>query len=190
MHAGTGLVARTVGVQVCDTNFRCHPIVPIMHACVSQGCELCIRYASGTLMTCRYLCASCPNTGRSSSKLAPCDRKATSAKRQCCGEQLLQREGLRQRLLQRAGVCMDGSPVEGITQADALLLVSGSHPVRGALSWTGLLQDSTSALQAAAALRAQGLLPQRTALWAVANPFRDSPESLQRKAQQAPSHST
>ena len=98
------------------------------------------------------------------------------------GGQLRQREGLRQRILLRAGMRMDGSPAEGIAPADALLLVSGSHPVRGALSWTGLLQDSTSALQAAAALRARGLLPQRTALWAVANPFRDAPGSLQRKA--------
>ena len=98
------------------------------------------------------------------------------------GGQLRQREGLRQRILQRAGMRMDGSPAEGIAPADALLLVSGSHPVRGALSWTGLLQDSASALQEAAALRAQGLLPRRTALWAVANPIRDSPDSLQRKA--------
>jgi hypothetical protein len=89
---------------------------------------------------------------------------------------------VRRRILLRAGLCEDGSPSQGIAPADGLLLVSGSHPARGVLGWTGLQQDSAAGLQAAAALKQQGLLPQHTALWAVANPLIDAPASLERKA--------
>ena len=66
--------------------------------------------------------------------------------------------------------------------ADALLLVSGSHPVRGALAWSGVLQDSVAALRLAHSLREQGLLPPQTSLWAVANPLVDAADTLERKA--------
>ena len=88
---------------------------------------------------------------------------------------------MRERILLRAGVSADGCPLPGVTRADALLLVSGSHPFRSALSWTGMLQDSTAALLAALRLQQEGLLPADTALWAVANPLADAPEQLERK---------
>ncbi len=90
-------------------------------------------------------------------------------------------KGVRERLLLRAGFAADGCPLPGIQRADALLLVSGSHPFRSALSWTGLLQDSTAALCAAQRLQQEGLLPSHLGLWAVANPMVDAPEGLQRK---------
>lgn len=95
--------------------------------------------------------------------------------------QLRGAEGVRERLLLRAGVSADGCPLPGIRRADALLLVSGSHPFRSALSWTGMLQDSTAALRTAQRLQQQGLLPSQTALWAVANPLLDAPAGLERK---------
>ena len=96
--------------------------------------------------------------------------------------QLRGQEGLRRRILLRAGLREDGSALEGIAPADGLLLVSGSHPARGALRWTGMLQDSRAGLKQAAALKRQGLLPRSTALWAVANPLVDAADSLERKA--------
>ena len=59
-------------------------------------------------------------------------------------------EAIAQRLLERAGVSQQGEPLQGACPADALLLVSGSHALRPALSWTGALQvQSQTALQTA-----------------------------------------
>jgi hypothetical protein len=88
---------------------------------------------------------------------------------------------VRRRLLLRAGVDGRGHPLPEVQQAEALLVVSGSQPLRGALSWTGLLQDSSRALRSAEQLQQEGLMPGQVALWAVANPVRDSADSLARK---------
>ncbi|BDA40706.1 hypothetical protein COCOBI_01-3590 [Coccomyxa sp. Obi] len=98
-----------------------------------------------------------------------------------CGVQLRGHEQLRRRLLLRAGLEEDGRSAAGVRPADALLLVSGSHPLRRALAWSGVLQDSVSALHLAHSLRDQGLLPPQTSLWAVANPLVDTPDTLERK---------
>lgn len=51
-------------------------------------------------------------------------------------------EAVAQRLHARAGVARDGAPLQDAAAADALLLVSGSHALRPAFSWTGALQVS------------------------------------------------
>ena len=59
-------------------------------------------------------------------------------------------EAIAQRLLERAGLSQQGEPLQDACPADALLLVSGSHALRPALSWTGALQvQSETALQTA-----------------------------------------
>ncbi|CAL5225519.1 g8349 [Coccomyxa viridis] len=97
------------------------------------------------------------------------------------GVQLRGPEALAQRLQERAGVARNGAPLQEAAAADALLLVSGSHALRPALSWTGALQDSKSALQIARKQREHGCLPKALSLWAVSNPLRDSPDSVLRK---------
>ena len=59
---------------------------------------------------------------------------------QRCPVQLRGLEALAQRLQARAGVARDGARLQDAATADALLLVSGSHALRPALSWTGALQ--------------------------------------------------
>jgi hypothetical protein len=54
--------------------------------------------------------------------------------------------------------------------ADALLLVSGSHPVRTLPLLQQFLPGSVAMLRQAAQLKQRGVLPQQMALWAVANP--------------------
>ena len=54
--------------------------------------------------------------------------------------QLRRPEAIAQRLLERAGLSQQGEPLQDACPADALLLVSGSHALRPALSWTGALQ--------------------------------------------------
>jgi hypothetical protein len=54
--------------------------------------------------------------------------------------------------------------------ANALLLVSGSHPVRQLPMASQLLPGSVHMLQRAVQLKQQGVLPQQLELWAVANP--------------------
>jgi hypothetical protein len=54
--------------------------------------------------------------------------------------------------------------------ADALLLVSGSHPVRQLPMAAQLLPGSVKMLQRGTQLKHQGVLPQQCELWAVANP--------------------
>lgn len=88
---------------------------------------------------------------------------------------------MRERVLLRGGFCPDGCPLPGVARAEGLLFVSGSHPFRRALGWTGMLQDSTAALHIAQRLQQQGLLPNQTGLWAVANPMIDPAERLEQK---------
>ncbi|KAF6260457.1 hypothetical protein COO60DRAFT_891899 [Scenedesmus sp. NREL 46B-D3] len=54
--------------------------------------------------------------------------------------------------------------------ADALLLVSGSHPVRTLPLLQQFLPGSVAMLRQASQLKQCGVLPQQLALWAVANP--------------------
>ena len=49
-------------------------------------------------------------------------------------------EAIVQRLLAHAGLSQQGERLQDACLADALLLVSGSHALRPALSWTGALQ--------------------------------------------------
>ncbi|KAK9821226.1 hypothetical protein WJX81_003530 [Elliptochloris bilobata] len=79
--------------------------------------------------------------------------------------QLRSRQALEARLLQRAERGPSGE------RADALLLVSGSHPLRDVLAPAGLLPDALHSLRAAAAMRTAGQLPLSLSLWAVANPL-------------------
>ena len=83
--------------------------------------------------------------------------------------QLRSRAALEARLLQRAG-CSPSGELTGAA-ADALLLVSGSHPLRDVLAPTGVLPGALQLLRTAAALRAAGRLPRSLSLWAVANPL-------------------
>ncbi|KAI8462952.1 MAG: hypothetical protein J3K34DRAFT_527376 [Monoraphidium minutum] len=57
-----------------------------------------------------------------------------------------------------------------VPPADALLMVSGSHPGRQVPFVDRLLPGSVSLLRTAAALRTAGAIPAATSLWAVANP--------------------
>lgn len=66
--------------------------------------------------------------------------------------------------------------------ADALLLVSGSHPARRLPFVAPWLQDSFSLLKEASRMRDQGVLPSDLSLWAVENPV-NPPERLWRKAE-------
>jgi len=85
--------------------------------------------------------------------------------------QLRSRSALEARLLQRAGRRADGGRAAGVAAADALLLVSGSHPLRDLAAPARLAAGALEALRAAAALRAAGRLPRALSLWAVANPL-------------------
>jgi len=54
--------------------------------------------------------------------------------------------------------------------ADALLLVTGSHPLRTLPGSRRLLPTSLATLELASQLKARGVIPAATQLWAVANP--------------------
>jgi hypothetical protein len=72
-----------------------------------------------------------------------------------------------------AGVTVTGTRMreqEHRPHADALLLVSGSHPVRQLPMLPRLLPGSVQMLAAAEGLKRTGVLPQQLELWAVANP--------------------
>jgi hypothetical protein len=72
-----------------------------------------------------------------------------------------------------AGVTASGrraAASEHRPHADALLLVSGSHPMRQLPLAAQLLPGTLALLQRGVALRAQGMLPPELELWAVANP--------------------
>jgi hypothetical protein len=66
--------------------------------------------------------------------------------------------------------------------ANALLLLSGSHPARQLPFLAPWLQDSFSLLREASRMRDHGELPSNLGLWAVENPV-NPPERLWRKAE-------
>ena len=87
------------------------------------------------------------------------------------GAQCRSRDDLRARM-QKA--CKQGVMVEtkgGGGNADALLLLSGSHPARALPFADSLLASSFSMLRDAVEMRRKGDLPESVALWAVENPI-------------------
>lgn len=96
--------------------------------------------------------------------------------------QLRSRSALEARLLQRAGRRAEGGRAAGVAAADALLLVSGSHPLRDLAAPARLAAGALDALRAAAALRAAGRLPRALSLWAVANPLTERAARVAAKA--------
>ncbi|EFJ49424.1 hypothetical protein VOLCADRAFT_117216, partial [Volvox carteri f. nagariensis] len=74
---------------------------------------------------------------------------------------------IERRLVATAG---DGAVFAGGQRADALLCVSGSHPVRSLPLVSRFLYSSLDTLRLAQRLRRRGYLPPDTQLWVVANP--------------------
>lgn len=89
------------------------------------------------------------------------------------GAQLRGLTDITQAMCLAAGVSPDGSRLaeqHHTPHADALLLLSGSHPVRQLPLMRQVLPGSVQMLQQAVQLKQQGVLPQQLELWAVANP--------------------
>lgn len=89
------------------------------------------------------------------------------------GAQLRRMDDISVSLCTAAGVTASGevqAPSEHQPHADALLIVSGSHPVRQLPLLQQLLPNSVAILKHAMQLKRQGVLPASVALWAVANP--------------------
>ncbi|CAM9828125.1 unnamed protein product, partial [Ectocarpus fasciculatus] len=84
---------------------------------------------------------------------------------------------LRRRLAAAAGVDAEGAEVRSVRPADALLLVSGSHPVRRLPFAKSFLPDVYDELRLATTMRNSGHLPKGLALWAVANPLAEANEA-------------
>lgn len=89
------------------------------------------------------------------------------------GAQLRSLEDTAEAMCWAAGVTPSGKQLkqeDHRPHADALLLVSGSHPVRQLPMAAQLLPGSVKMLQRGTQLKQQGVLPQQCELWAVANP--------------------
>ncbi|CAN0364322.1 unnamed protein product [Ectocarpus sp. 12 AP-2014] len=86
------------------------------------------------------------------------------------------RDELRRRLAVAAGVDAEGTKVRNVRPADALLLVSGSHPGRRLPFAKSFLMDVYDELRLATSMRNSGHLPEGLALWAVANPLTEVDE--------------
>jgi hypothetical protein len=89
------------------------------------------------------------------------------------GAQLRSLQDTAEAMCWAAGVTPTGQKLDQQDErphADALLLVSGSHPVRQLPMASQLLPGSVHMLQRAVQLKQQGVLPQQLELWAVANP--------------------
>ncbi|CAM9525636.1 unnamed protein product [Ectocarpus sp. 8 AP-2014] len=84
---------------------------------------------------------------------------------------------LRRRLAVAAGVDAEGAKVRNVRPADALLLVSGSHPGRRLPFAKSFLPDVYDELRLATSMRNSGQLPKGLALWAVANPLAEADEA-------------
>ena len=85
-----------------------------------------------------------------------------------------------ERLLRAAA---EGSWPSGARPPDALLCVSGGHPVRMLPGVGSLLWSSFDTLQLAGEMRERGELPASLSLWAVENPMLNPVSRLQRKAE-------
>lgn len=89
------------------------------------------------------------------------------------GAQLRSLEDTAEAMCWAAGVTPSGkqlAPDDHRPHADALLLVSGSHPMRQLPLAAQLLPGSVKMLQRGAQLKQAGVLPPHLELWAVANP--------------------
>ncbi|CAB1121101.1 unnamed protein product [Ectocarpus sp. CCAP 1310/34] len=75
------------------------------------------------------------------------------------------------------GVDAEGAKVPNVRPADALLLVSGSHPGRRLPFAKSFLMDVYDELRLATSMRNSGHLPKGLALWAVANPLTEVDEA-------------
>eukprot|EP01023_Acetabularia_acetabulum_P035640 TRINITY_DN3363_c0_g1_i5.p1 TRINITY_DN3363_c0_g1~~TRINITY_DN3363_c0_g1_i5.p1 ORF type:complete len:610 (-),score=76.64 TRINITY_DN3363_c0_g1_i5:117-1946(-) len=84
--------------------------------------------------------------------------------------QLRSRSQIRHSLLAACGLDEKGEQQPGHDPADALLLVSGSHPGRQLNGAKKHVQNSLDMLSMAYDMRAEGDIPQSVSLWAVANP--------------------
>lgn len=96
------------------------------------------------------------------------------------GAQLNNMASISRTMCAAAGVTPTGEskPVsEHRPHADALLLVSGSHPLRQVPLLTQVLPSSVKMLTHASTLKEQGILPQQLSLWAVANPVTEKDAS-------------
>ncbi|CAM9557840.1 unnamed protein product [Ectocarpus sp. 4 AP-2014] len=91
--------------------------------------------------------------------------------------QLSRQKELRRRLAVAAGVDAEGARVRNVRPADALLLVSGSHPGRRLPFARSFLPDVYDELRLATSMRDSGHLPKGLALWAVANPLAEVDEA-------------
>jgi len=94
---------------------------------------------------------------------------------QTVAAQLRSRSAIEEKL-QSAAVSADGSRA-----ADAVLCLSGSHPMRRLPSSSRWLQSSFSILRQAADLKQKGKLPVDLSLWAVENPLVNPPRRLEEK---------
>lgn len=106
------------------------------------------------------------------------------------GAQLRSLEDTAEAMCWAAGVTPSGHKLpeeEHRPHADALLLVSGSHPVRQLPMASQLLTGSVGMLQRGTQLKQQGVLPPQLELWAVANPVteRDASYTEQKVGQTA-----
>ncbi|CAM9539302.1 unnamed protein product, partial [Hapterophycus canaliculatus] len=88
--------------------------------------------------------------------------------------QMSREKDLRRRLAAAAGVDSEGAFIQGGRAADALLLVSGSHPGRHLPLMRRLLPDVYDELRLATSMRESGHLPKHVAFWAVANPLAEA----------------
>jgi hypothetical protein len=90
------------------------------------------------------------------------------------GAQLNSWQDISDEICTAAGVTSSGKAIPAGTHnphADAVLLVSGSHPMRQIPLMQKMLPGSVKMLRHASILKQQGVLPSRLALWAVANPI-------------------
>lgn len=106
------------------------------------------------------------------------------------GAQLRSSEDTAEAMCWAAGVTASGCKLpeeDHRPHADALLLVSGSHPVRQLPMASQLLTGSVGMLQRGTQLKQQGVLPPQLELWAVANPVteRDASYTEQKVGQTA-----
>ncbi|KAL0031837.1 hypothetical protein WJX79_010535 [Trebouxia sp. C0005] len=96
---------------------------------------------------------------------------------QTLAAQTYSQKQMRQRIIE-ACICPPGG---GQQPADALLLLSGSHPLRQMPLSDRCFTNSIQTLKIASELRCAGDVPPHVALWAVENPLTNSTDGLKRK---------
>lgn len=108
-------------------------------------------------------------------------REPTSQRRQwhvqTLAAQTYSQKQMRQRIIE-ACICPPGSMQQ---PADALLLLSGSHPLRQMPLSDRWFTNSIQTLKMASEMRCAGDVPPHVALWAVENPLTNSTDRLKQK---------